>query len=178
YAGWSESTGANLWKSPTVDLHIPRLRPMVIGWCSKRRASLAGHEMFEHCGGVSYAGWSESTGANLWKSPTVDLHIPRLRPMVIGWCSKRRASLAGHEMFEHCGGVSYAGWSESTGANLWKSPTVDLHIPRLRPMDEMLEHCGGISYADWTNFWKSPTVDCRLSYSEITINDDGWCDDT
>ncbi|CAG8626204.1 43651_t:CDS:2, partial [Gigaspora margarita] len=32
-----------------------------------------------------------------------------------------------HEMFEHCGGVSYASWSESTGANLWKLPTVDLH---------------------------------------------------
>ncbi|CAG8506862.1 7126_t:CDS:2 [Dentiscutata erythropus] len=77
------------------------------------------HEMFEHYGGVSHAGWSESTGANLWKSPTVDLHIPILRPIVIGWCDDGilRAFLAEHEMFEHCGGVSYAGWSEPTCGN-------------------------------------------------------------
>ncbi|CAG8568207.1 16320_t:CDS:10, partial [Gigaspora rosea] len=70
------------------------------------------HEMFEHHGGVSYAGWNKSTGAN---------------------CGNRQL------------GVSYASWSESTGANLWKSPTVDLyfHIPR--------KHYGGVSYADHTD---------------------------
>ncbi|CAG8668805.1 17167_t:CDS:2, partial [Dentiscutata erythropus] len=31
--------------------------------------------------------------------------------------------------------VSYAGWREPTGTNLWKSPTVDLHIPRLTTSD-------------------------------------------
>ncbi|CAG8833398.1 32381_t:CDS:2, partial [Gigaspora margarita] len=152
----------------------------------------------EHFGGVSYTGWSESTGANLWKSPTVDLHNSEAttnnhtenRDAIVIFleCLKRgqlveiancRPSYSEEHLEvpsyseEHFGGVSYTGWSESTGANLWKSPTVDLHNSEATTNSERMEHFGGVSYAGWSestgaNLWKSPTVD--LHNSETTTN--------